>query len=271
MRSHLAGVDGVVRHRLQPLILRAEGDGVRLDAGIALGRHGGDQARIEATAEERGHRYVGHHVRGDRLFEDRTQIGGRTVRGRQGFLGGFPVASGPGRSVQPPLGPRSRRQLVDTLDRALFVWEKIKQRRGNQRGRINGELASDGGHQGLELGREHHPASAREDVHRLDAERIPHQRQSGGGLVVDRKGEHPAQPLQAGRAPGAPALQDDLGVGFGTESDASATEGVAELAVVVQLTVVAEVQAVLAERLISGGGQIDDREPSMGKLHRRFR
>ena len=49
---HLAGVDGIVGHRLETLIFGAEGDGVGLYRGIAVRRHRGDDARVQATAEK---------------------------------------------------------------------------------------------------------------------------------------------------------------------------------------------------------------------------
>jgi hypothetical protein len=41
---HLACVDGVVRHGLEPLVLRPERDGVSLDGGVPVRGHRGDQA-----------------------------------------------------------------------------------------------------------------------------------------------------------------------------------------------------------------------------------
>ena len=48
----LAGVDGVVRHGFEPMVLRPERDGVGVDLGIGLLRQHGDDARVETAGEE---------------------------------------------------------------------------------------------------------------------------------------------------------------------------------------------------------------------------
>ena len=93
--GHLAGVDRVVGHRLELLVLRPEGDRVRVDARIEPLRQHGDQAGVETAAEERGHRDVGDQVRGDRLLDHRAA-------GR--------------RAARPP--PRSRRRSPASTSRA---------------------------------------------------------------------------------------------------------------------------------------------------------
>ena len=62
---HLAGVDGVVGHRFETLILGTECDGVGLDGGVPARRHRGDEARVQAAAEKGRDRYVSDHVSGD--------------------------------------------------------------------------------------------------------------------------------------------------------------------------------------------------------------
>ncbi len=74
---HLAGVDGVVGHRLETLVLRTERDGVGLDGGVTARRHRGDEARVQAAAEKGGDRDVGHQVCRHRLLEHRRQVRGR--------------------------------------------------------------------------------------------------------------------------------------------------------------------------------------------------
>ena len=73
---------------------------------------------------------------------------------------------------------------------------------------------------------------------------------ASGVLVVEREREHAAEPREGVGPPFAPALQDDFRIRLRDEPDALAAQDGAQLAVVVQLTVVAQVQAILDERLI---------------------
>ena len=59
----LSGVDGVIRHGFEPIVLRPECDGVGVDLRVGLLRQHGHDARVEATGEEARHRDVSDQVR----------------------------------------------------------------------------------------------------------------------------------------------------------------------------------------------------------------
>ena len=82
VRCHLAGIDGVVRHRLETLILGPESDGVGLDRGVAARGHRRDETGVQTSAEKGGDWDVGHNVRRHRLLEDSRQVRRRTGGGR---------------------------------------------------------------------------------------------------------------------------------------------------------------------------------------------
>jgi hypothetical protein len=52
MCRHLARVHSIVRHRLESLILRAEGNGVRLNGRFAVRGQCGNKAGVETAAQE---------------------------------------------------------------------------------------------------------------------------------------------------------------------------------------------------------------------------
>ena len=106
----LPRVDGVVRHGLQPLVLGAERDRVRVDAGIGPVRQDGDDAGVEAAGQEARHRHVGYQVRGDRLLDHRPQVRGRPGRGLGRHVRDTPVTPERGASVRAEARPRAGRQ-----------------------------------------------------------------------------------------------------------------------------------------------------------------
>ena len=65
-----------------------------------------------------------------------------------------------------------------------------------------------------------------------------------------------------------PGLEHHLGVRVGAEADAAGGQLGPQGLVVVQLAVVDEGQAGLAERLVGGLGQVDDRQPPVAELDR---
>ena len=108
VRRDLPGVGGVVGHGLQPLVLAAESDGVGVDPRvIPVGQHG-DDAGVQAAAQEARHRHVGHQMGGDRFLDDRAQVGGRPGGRLSRDVSGPPVVldqqfpSGRKRAHEPP-------------------------------------------------------------------------------------------------------------------------------------------------------------------------
>ena len=103
------------------------------------------------------------------------------------------------------------------------------------------------------------------DEQRLDAERIPAEDQPAGPLVEQGKGEHAAQAIEAGGAPLAPGLEQDLRVGGGPEPDAGGRQLPFQRLIVVDLAVVDDDQPILLERLVGRVRQVDDRQPAMAQ------
>ena len=90
-RRDLAGVDRVVRHGLQPLVLGPEGDRVGVDLLGGAVREHGDDAGIQAAGQEAGHGHVGHQVGGDRLLDHPAQVRRRAPLGLPGHVRDPPV------------------------------------------------------------------------------------------------------------------------------------------------------------------------------------
>jgi hypothetical protein len=264
--GHLAGVDRVVGHRLEPLVLRPERDRVRVDARVHPLRQHGHQAGVETTAEERGHGDVGDHVRGDRFLDHGAQVGAWPGRRLGRDIGHPPVRLVPATAVRPELGPRARRQLLHAVDRAALLGQPVVEHRRDQRAGLGAELGSDRGDQRLQFGREDHAALAAEEVQRLDAERVAGQVHAAAVLVQHREREHAAEPLQRVRAPAPPGLEHHLGVAVGSEGDAGLGQLGPQFLVVVELAVVADRQAALGERLVRFRRQVDDRQPAVRQV-----
>src|SRR5207249_3215339 len=114
------------------------------------------------------------------------------------------------------------------------------------------------------LAREDEPAAVEAVVERLDAEAVARAEESSTPAVPERERPHPVEPLDARVTPLLVGGEDHLGVGGAVEAAALRLELGAQLAVVVDLTVVDELQrAVLAcKRLQAGIGEVDDREPA---------
>ena len=119
-------------------------------------------------------------------------------------------------------------------------------------------------HQRLRLRGEVEDVADDRVVKGLDPEAVPRADQLLAGLVPDRVGEHPAQPLQRVGAPAVVGPQHDLGVAAGAEG-AAADLG-AQLGVVVDLAVVGDpAPGLVGHRLVPGRGGVDDREAPVGE------
>ena len=159
----------------------------------------------------------------------------------------------------------ARRQLLDAAVDAVRFGDPIVHQRRDQRGRIDLQAVAERQRERFELGGEREPAVPARDEQRLDAERVPAKDQPAGPLVQQREGEHAAQPVEAGRAPPAPGLEQDLGVGGGPEPDPGGRQLSPQRLIVVDLAIVADDQPVLLERLVGRGRQVDDRQPAMAE------
>ena len=97
-------------------------------------------------------------------------------------------------------------------------------------------------------------------IERLLAEAVAGERQQLFALVPDRQGEHPVQSLQRPGPPLAPRVQQHLTVPLGRECMTEASELIAKLAIVVDLAVERQVQAIEVERLVRPWVQVDHRQ-----------
>ena len=103
---------------------------------------------------------------------------------------------------------------------------------------------------------------------RLDAETVARQEQAAGVAVVQGKGEHAAEAVDAALAPLLPGIKNDLGVAVGAEVVAQGRQLAGQLAEVVDLAVVDHAQiAVGAEHGLLAAGQVDDRQAPVGQAH----
>ena len=266
LRRDLAGVDRVVGHGLQPLVLGPEGDRVGVDLlGGAVRQHG-DDARVQAAGQEAGHRHVGDQVGGDRLLDDPAQVG-RWAGGRvAGYVGDLPVMLDVKVAVRTQPGPGAGRELADALDRAELLGHPVVEHRRDQGARLDPQFGSDRGGQCLQFGGEQRAVASGQVEQGLDAERVAGQEQLAGLRVGQREREHAAELPQRVGSPAAPGLDHDLGVGVRDEPDAAAGQLLPYFLVVVQLAVVDHDQVVLDHRLVGGGGQVDDGQPPVAEV-----
>jgi hypothetical protein len=114
------------------------------------------------------------------------------------------------RSVRPPLRPRAWRKLEDLVDRALFLGQEVEQGGRHKRIGVDAQLRAHCRHQSFKLRSEENAAATRHDIHRLDAEGVPHQGEPGSALIVEGEREHAAEPGEGICAPLPPSLQDNL-------------------------------------------------------------
>jgi len=264
---HLAGVVGVVGHGLETLVLGAEGDRVGVDGGVGPLGQNGDDAGVESAGEEGRHGHVGDQVGSHRLLDDGPEVGRRgTVGGGGGHVGQPPVVVELRGPVGPDLQPGAGRQLVDVLDDATLVGDPVVEHRRHQGPGLHLQLGPDGAHQRLQLRGEHHPVAPAADEEGLDPELVTGQEEMARALVEDGEGEHAPEPVEGGRPPPSPRLEHDLGVGAGPEAHPGGGQLGPQLPVVVELAVVDQGQAVAAEGLGGGVGEVDDRQAPVGQV-----
>ena len=264
----LPGVDRVVRHRLEALVLGPEGDRVGVYLLCGLVGQDGDDARIQAAGQEARHRHVGHQVRGDGFLDHRAKVRGRSGGGFGRHLRDAPVPLHGQRSVRAEQGPGTAGQLAYAVDGTSLLGQPPVQHRRDQGARIDPQLGADGGRQRLQLGGEDSAVTPGQVVQRLDAERVTSQDEIAGALVEQRKREHAPEALQGAGSPAPPGLEHHLGVGLRPEPDAVGGQLGAQRPVVVQLAVVDDRQAVLAEGLIGRRAEIDDRQAPEAEVNR---
>ena len=109
-----------------------------------------------------------------------------------------------------------------------------------------------------------------EDIERLDAERVACGKDRLLGCVPYNEGEHADETAEGGRAPLRQRSEQHLGIGLAAEEMSGRLELVAQLDVVVDLTIVDDPVALIGigHRLPGRVGQVDDAEPPMAQRHR---
>ena len=149
--------------------------------------------------------------------------------------------------------PREER-VVRVVDVALL--EEVADRRQVRLERARGA-------EGLQLAREREPPAVPRVVERLHAEAVARAEEPLPRAVPQRERPHPVEPAHAVVAPLLVRADDHLGVGLRAEPMAAALQLAAQLAVVVDLAVVHQLQrsVVARERLPACVAQVDDREP----------
>ena len=100
-------------------------------------------------------------------------------------------------------------------------------------------------------------------VQRLLAEPVAHQSERLARPMIDREGEHADEAVERPDAPFPKRVQHDLGIGLRAEAAAALDQLAAQLAIVVDLTVVDDPPVALGvrHRHAAGRAQIDDAQP----------
>src|SRR5262249_1230720 len=120
-----------------------------------------------------------------------------------------------------------------------------------------------------QLRRELEPAARRAVVERFDPEAVAGEDEPPGPRVPQRDREHPAQAAREGRPLLLVEVDEDLGVALRAEAMTGALELRAQLAIVVELAVLDDVDgAVLVRDRLVAGREVDDREAPRGEACR---
>src|SRR5579871_3361161 len=109
-------------------------------------------------------------------------------------------------------------------------------------------------------------------IERLDAVAIPREHEAPQVSVPERKGEHAVEAAERFDIPLGEGIQQDFGVGAGTETIALGFERRPQLTKVVDLAVIRKHEPPLSglHRLLPGRARVDDREAPMTKPERAF-
>ena len=160
----------------------------------------------------------------------------------------------------------SRRQTLDAREEAPVGWRHQVARGEHLDGRVVGSAhVVDRLRERANVGAEHEALVPGVVVERLLAEAVAGERERLVALVPDRQREHAVQSLQRAGSPLAPRVQQHLPVPFGRERMTEASELVAKLAIVVDLAVEHQVQAIEVKRLVGAWVQIDHRQAAKRK------
>ena len=198
------------------------------------GQHGG---AVHPAGQEHAVRHVAALVQIDALLQRAVQAGQGSVLG-DGFRPAVGQGEGAGAVQDVAVGDLqglAGQHALDAGEDGFRPGGELHLQQLLPCGRAQGAADQAGGQQGLRLGREGQAAVDLRDVQRLDAKGVAGQRHAALGALVDGDGEHAAQGGRVAYAVAQPQVQRRLAVAAGGE--ASAGQGVAQLAVVVDLAV----------------------------------
>jgi len=231
--------------------------------------HGGG---VDAAGQEHPDRNIrqgvlGHH-RAQQCVEllDRGAGIGPVARGL-----GVPVALDPEPAVLPGHDAARGELANPCVDRLGGRDHPVVDRLGGRDHPVGEEVPDRGGvhlraaelEQSLQLRREGDTTRQLPIEQRLDAEPVAGGHQSPVAPVPDREGEHAAKLRDRPGTLFREQTEQDLGVGLGVEW---AGEIPAQLAEVVDLPVVDHHVVAVLHRLVTGGGEIEDRQPCVAQM-----
>ena len=262
----LCGDLGLLALALQDVAGKAEVEGLdRLARDV--GHQRGDEARIDAAADERTEGHVGHQHRLDRPPQLPLD-----ERDRLGFAERELV-----RIVRDPVAPV--RELAAGEDERMPGLELLHvpvdaPRRRNvlalevERDRREIELAAHRGvlEQRLQLRAEREHAAVPVVVERLHAEMVAREEERLLALVPEREREHARDPVEHALAPLLPGVDEHLGVAVGVERVPGRRELAAQALEVVDLAVEHHHHgAVLVEERLRAAGEVDDAQAAVAE------
>ena len=245
-------------------------DGERLDGRLGPARQGGDDdGRVQPAGQKRADRHIGDTLPLDGRFNPHAQLTDRCLI-RHGHPGRIsqametPRLLGPGRIE---IESVTRRELADLPVDRPRVRDEPEVQIAAQRIAIDFRRQIGDTAQRPQLASEDQSAGHIRVEQRLDPERVARQVPGPLTRVHDRHRPHGIEPLEGRWPPGHAGLEGDFGIGG---RPMRAGQLLAQLAIVVQLTVVADgpSPARIGHGLASPRGRVDHRQPGVGEPDR---
>ena len=251
---------------VRPLVARKAGKcrRERMTAVIA-GQERGDRhdgRRVDTAAQRGADRHITAQAQADRVAQQVAKPLGRGGWiGRNGDLAGIPVAAHPQTAALPAREVCRRQALHIGKERRRQIGHRAE-RRETRHDTLVGNTDRGIGHaQRADFGGEQQPAVAGVKEQRLLRERVSRERQPPTLIVPNGEREHAVEAVERALIPLRPRMQQHLAVPFGLEAVTESPQLVAQLPVVVDLTVEDEVQRAQVQRLVRALVEIDDRQP----------
>ena len=265
--GHLAGQLQLVERAL----LEPDREGAHAVGALARGERG-ERRRVDPAGQHHADRHVRDQMRADGVAQALAQLG-RQLRLALGAL--------PARRHRPRAGVAAQPRLAvlhdqDVTGRELSRFLEDRQRRRDrvereerlERVQVDFTRHLGLAQQRLQLGRERQRAAGDAVVERLDPEAVAREEQALLEPVPQRDREHAPQVLDERRPPLLVQMDQHLRVALRGEPVSRALEPLAQLAVVVDLAVLHDLDAavLVADRLVRAL-QVDDRQPPRGQRH----